>query len=239
MDEKIKRAFKELNDGKFVLIYDKDGREEEVDLICLAEKVSPRHIYHLRNDGGGLICIAMHASIAKFLGLPFMTDVYSKVKEEHPVFSKISRGEVCPYGDKPSFSITINHVNTYTGIIDIDRALTIKEFGILGKNIFNNGTNNELLLEGFNSNFRAPGHVHLLIAHENLVKDRMGHTELSVSLAYMGNLSPVTVLCEMLDKENGKALSIEKARQYAKKNNLIMIKGNDILKAFNEFAKEE
>ena len=33
----------------------------------------------------------------------------------------------------------------------------------------------------------------------------MGHTELSVSLAHMGELTPVSVLCEMLDKENGKA----------------------------------
>ncbi len=67
----------------------------------------------------------------------------------------------------------------------------------------------------------------------------MGHTELSVALAHMGGLSPIAVLCEMLDKENGKALSINKARDYAKKNNLIMIEGNDILKAFNDINIEE
>ncbi|MBN1214333.1 MAG: 3,4-dihydroxy-2-butanone-4-phosphate synthase [Candidatus Lokiarchaeota archaeon] len=234
----INKAFKDLNDGKFILIYDKDGREEEVDLICLAEKVTAKHIYKLRNDAGGLICIAMHANIAKVLGLPFMTEIYSKVKGDFKVFNSISRGEVCPYGDRPSFSITINHTNTYTGITDIDRALTIREFGILSANIYKNGVESDLLIKSFNSNFRAPGHVHLLIAHDNLLSERMGHTELSVSLAYMGNLTPATVLCEMLDKDNGKALSIEKAKEYAEKNNLIMIKGNDILKVFEKFKRE-
>ncbi|MBY8982316.1 MAG: 3,4-dihydroxy-2-butanone-4-phosphate synthase [Candidatus Lokiarchaeota archaeon] len=237
MDEKLKRAFKDLNNGNFVLVYDKDGREEEVDLICLADKISPQHVYHLRHDAGGLICIAMHASIAKILGLPFMTEVYSKTKKEYPIFNKISRGEVCPYGDRPSFSITINHTNTYTGITDIDRALTIKEFGLLGSKIFENGLSNESYKDLFSSNFRAPGHVHLLIAHENLLKSRMGHTELSVTLAHMGGLTPVSVLCEMLDKENGKALSINKAKEYAMKNNLVMIEGNEILDAFKNFNK--
>ncbi|MHA1343506.1 MAG: 3,4-dihydroxy-2-butanone-4-phosphate synthase, partial [Promethearchaeota archaeon] len=226
---------KDLARGKFVLIYDVDGREEEVDMVCLAEKVTPKHIYYLRHDAGGLICIALHGIIAEKLGLPYMAEIYSNVLNQYSIISKIAPDIPAPYGDKPSFSVTINHIDTYTGITDVDRALTIKEFGKLGSQIYRNGGNVDLYQDLFGSNFRAPGHTHLLIARKNLVKERLGHTELSVTLAYIGGLSPVSVLCEMLDGHTGKALSISKARQYALKNNLVMIEGNEIVEAYNKF----
>jgi 3,4-dihydroxy 2-butanone 4-phosphate synthase len=238
MKKRITQAIRDLADGKFVLVYDVDGREEEVDLVCLAEKVQNKHVYHLRHDAGGLICVAMHANIAEKLQLPFMAEVYSKVLDSYSVFQRISPDAAMPYGDKPSFSVTVNHINTYTGITDNDRALTIREFGLLGKDIFRNGKKQVYYQESFGSNFRAPGHTHLLIANKDLVKGRLGHTELTVTLAHMGNLSPVTVLCEMLDKDTGKALTIEKAKRYAKKNNLVMIEGKEIVDAYNEFITE-
>lgn len=237
MNENIEQAIKELSLGKFILVYDLDGREEEVDLVCLAEKVTPNHIYHLRNDAGGLICVAMHAKIAEILGLPFMLEIYLKVLSQYSIFNKISPNVACPYGDKPSFSITINHVDTYTGITDNDRALTIREFGLLGSHIYQNGIKNEEYREIFGANFRAPGHTHLLIAKQKLLKERLGHTELTVTLAFLGGLSPVSVLCEMLDGKTGKALSIKKAREYAKNNNLVMIEGKQIVEAYNEFLR--
>ena len=105
MNENISLAIKNLAEGKFVLVYDIDGREEEVDLVCLAEKVTPKHIYHLRHDAGGLICIAMHANIAEKLGLPFMAEIYSNVLEQYSIFNQIAPDIVAPYGDKPSFSV--------------------------------------------------------------------------------------------------------------------------------------
>ncbi|TFG07038.1 MAG: 3,4-dihydroxy-2-butanone-4-phosphate synthase [Promethearchaeota archaeon] len=235
MIETIERAIKELSLGNFILVYDLDGREEEVDLVCLAEKVTPNHIKNLRYDAGGLICVAMHAEIAEKLGLPFMLEIYLNVLGQYSIFNKISPNVACPYGDKPSFSITINHIDTYTGITDNDRALTIREFGILGSQIYQNGIKNEEYREIFGSNFRAPGHTHLLIANPDLLKERLGHTELTVTLAFLGDLSPLTVLCEMLDGSTGKALSIKKAREYANKNNLIMVEGEQIVEAYNEY----
>lgn len=235
MKENIKLAIQDLAKGKFVLVYDVDGREEEVDLVCLAEKVTPKHVYNLRHDAGGLICVAMHGIIAEKLGLPYMAEIYSSVLNQYTIFNMISPDVVCPYGDKPSFSVTINHVDTYTGITDIDRALTIKEFGLLGYLIFQNGATKEIYKNLFGSKFRAPGHTHLLIANKDLVKGRLGHTELTVTLARLGGLSPVTVLCEMLDETTGKALSIEKAKVYALKNDLMMVEGKEIVEAYDNF----
>ena len=237
MNENVRKAISDLAKGKFVLVYDIDGREEEVDLVCLAQKVTPKHVFHLRHDAGGLICIAMHANIAEKLGLPFMAEIYSNVLNQYTIFNQIAPDIVAPYGDKPSFSVTVNHIDTYTGITDNDRALTISEFGMLGDQIFRNGGSIETYRSIFGSKFRAPGHTHLLIANKNLVKERLGHTELTVTLAFMGNLSPVSVLCEMLDGTTGKALSIAKAKVYAEENNLVMIEGNEIVEAYHKFVE--
>ncbi|MFX1237919.1 MAG: 3,4-dihydroxy-2-butanone-4-phosphate synthase [Promethearchaeota archaeon] len=237
MNGTIRSAIKSLSQGKFILVYDIDGREEEVDLVCLAEKVTSKHIYHLRHDAGGLICIAMHGSIAEKLGLPFMAEIFSNVLDQYSILKSISPDIAAPYGDKPSFSLTINHIDTYTGITDLDRALTIKEFGLLGAQIFRNGGSIKMYKNLFGSKFRAPGHTHLLIANKELLKGRQGHTELTVSLAYMGGLSPISVLCEMLDETTGKALSITKAKEYADKYNLVMLEGKEIIEAFDKFYK--
>lgn len=237
MNKDIKQAIKDLAQGKFILVYDVDGREEEVDLVCLAEKVTAKHIYHLRHDAGGLICVAMHANIAKKLGLPFMAEIYSKVLNRYSILNQIAPDIAAPYGDKPSFSVTINHIDTYTGITDNDRALTIREFGLLGTQVFRNGASIDDYQKLFGSCFRAPGHTHLLIASRNLVKERLGHTELTVTLAYMGGLSPVSVLCEMLDGTTGNALAITKAKEYAKNNNLVMVEGREIVEAYQKFLE--
>ncbi len=227
-------AISELAKGNFILVYDVDGREEEVDLVCLATKCTPRHIFQLRHDAGGLICIAMHNKIAETLGLPFMSELYSKSTINYAIFNLIAPDINAPYGDKPSFSITINHVDTYTGITDKDRSLTIREFGLLGNQILKNEKKNSDFREIFGKYFRTPGHTHLLIAHQNLINSRKGHTELTVSLAQIGRLSPITVLCEMLDNETGNALSIDKAEKYSKKNNLVMIEGKEIIETFQD-----
>jgi len=241
-NEIIYRAIQELAKGKFILVYDVDGREEEVDMVVLAEKVTNKHVYRLRHDAGGLICIAMDKKIGDALGLPFMAEIYSKLRGEYEIFETVApyghKDERCSYGDKPSFSITINHKNTRTGITDFDRALTISEFGKLGGQVFNNGTSFNTYREIFGKNFRAPGHTHLLLAAPRLLRDRQGHTELTVALARLGNLNPVIVLCEMLDGTTGKALSLEKARKYAKEHDLVMVEGKEIIEAFNEKFKE-
>jgi len=234
MKKALELAILELARGNFVLVYDIDGREEEVDLVCLATKCSSKHVYQLRHDAGGLICVAMHHKIALNLGLPFMSEVYSQLSNEYTLFNLIMPINNDPYGDKPSFSITINHVDTYTGITDQDRSLTIRKFGLLGNYILLNDQSNFDYQEYFGKNFRSPGHTHLLIANQDLINARQGHTELTITLACLGGLSPVTVLCEMLDNKTGKALSIENAGKYSKKNNLVMIEGVDIIEAYKE-----
>jgi 3,4-dihydroxy 2-butanone 4-phosphate synthase len=214
----IEEAIDMLRHGKFVLVHDDKGREDEIDMVIAAEYITPKNIATMRNDAGGLLCLAISNEITTKLGLTYMHDIIQSLSSINPVFSKLTYGK-SPYGDKPSFSITVNHRDTYTGITDIDRALTISKMAEICKKIDSGG------VEEFAKNFRTPGHVPILIASKGLLEERRGHTELCVYLAQMSKLVPAVVICEMLDSTTHRALSINKAKEYAD------IKGITLLEA--------
>lgn len=214
----IEEAIDMLRDGKFVLVHDDKGREDEIDMVMAAEYITPKNIATMRNDAGGLLCLAISNEITTKLGLAYMHDIIQNLSSINPIFSKLTYGK-SPYGDKPSFSIAINHRDTYTGITDIDRALTISKMAEICKKIDSGG------VEEFAKNFRTPGHVPILIASKGLLEERRGHTELCIYLAQMSKLVPAVVICEMLDSTTHRALSINKAKEYAD------IKGITLLEA--------
>ncbi len=205
----ITEAIERLRKGEIILLHDSSGREDEVDMVINANHVSPHTIQKMRKDGGGLICLAISSGIATKLNLPYMTDIMSKSNDT----IKALIPEKTAYGDKPAFSLSINHRKTYTGITDNDRALTITEFA---------KTENA---KDFAKNFYAPGHIHLLIAKD--IKQRRGHTELSIELAKKAGITKAMVLCEMMGDDHN-ALSVEDARKYAQKNNLLFVDGGQL-----------
>ena len=85
----------------------------ETDFAIRSDAVTPKHIVQMRKDGGGLICTAVHPLAAERLGLPFASDVLrcTNVAEK--------TGDI-PYDRKnhSSFSLWVNHKNTFTGITD-------------------------------------------------------------------------------------------------------------------------
>lgn len=217
----IQEAIQALRSSHFVLIHDDKGRENEIDMVIAGEKISPEHIAVMRKDGGGLICLAISHDSAFKLGLTYMQNILQAVSSINPVFAKLTSGK-SPYGDDPSFSIAINHRDTYTGITDFDRALTISKMSEICKRIDTGGINE------FANCFRAPGHVPLLIASKKLLQDRTGHTELCIYLAQLANLTAAVVICEMLDNETHRALSITKAKTYSTKYQIPLIEADEL-----------
>jgi len=218
----LDEAISILKKGEFILLHDAGKRENEVDMVVAAEFVTPAHIARMRQYAGGLVCIAINNSFAQSLGLRFMHDILSNSQEVDTESKKMIIGKA-PYGDQTS----INHAQTYTGITDRDRALTIKEMANLFRNL--NGNKKQK----FVSSFKTPGHVPILIAQNGLLSNRLGHTEMSVYLMELAKLSPVAVICEMLDSESYTALSVEKATKYAKENAIPFLEGKELL----EFSK--
>jgi len=53
--------------------------------------------------------------------------MYSCINDRYPVLKELIANDI-PYDSKSSFSLYINHRDTFTGITDIDRSLTMKKF---------------------------------------------------------------------------------------------------------------
>jgi 3,4-dihydroxy 2-butanone 4-phosphate synthase len=215
-------ALRALRAGQIILLYDFDDRERETDLAIRADAVQPSHIRQMRRDGGGLICTAISPESAKRLGLPFATDLLRACDcLEQP-------GDI-PYDPKnrSAFSLWVNHRRTFTGITDRDRALTITELAGEVKRSLNGGG------DRFMEKFRTPGHVAILRAADGLLDTRRGQTELSIALAELAGITPAVTICEMLDNENGFALSKEDACAYAARNGLVFIEGQEVLDRWN------
>ena len=55
----IEEAARDINDGKIIIIVDDEDRENEGDLVCAAEKVTPEIINFMAVHGRGLICMPL------------------------------------------------------------------------------------------------------------------------------------------------------------------------------------
>lgn len=206
----VERAIAAFRAGEPVLIHDFADREGETDLVYPAANVTADDVARLRNDAGGLICVAVSHAVAERFDLPFAVDVI-----DHPA----SRGTVA-YDERSSFSFSVNHVDTYTGITDSDRSQTIVALA--------EAAADGLDAEAFAAEFRAPGHVTLLRAAPSLA-ERRGHTELGIALAAAAEREPAVVVCEMLDDASGGPLSPEAARDYAARHGLAYVEGADLV----------
>jgi 3,4-dihydroxy 2-butanone 4-phosphate synthase len=215
----VERAVEAVRRGDPVLVHDAADREGETDLIYPAGAVTAEAVARMRNDAGGLVCVALSDGVAEAFELPYQQAVL-----DHPAAADHDLG----YDERSSFSLTVNHRDTYTGITDSDRALTITRLADAAASPAS---------VVFAAEFRAPGHVHLLRAAPNLVADREGHTELALVLADAAGQPPAMVVCEMLDDETGGALSPAAARAYAERHGLVYVEGRDVIAALGTPAE--
>ena len=212
----VEAAVAAFGRGEPVLVHDAADREGEVDIVYPATAVDADAMTRLRNDAGGLVCVAVTDTVADAWDLPFLSDAL-----DHPA----TESDHLAYDSRSSFSLPVNHRETFTGITDDDRALTASELGraaaaTLGGE-FNAGD--------FAETFRSPGHVNLLRGAPDGLADRQGHTELALALADAAGEAPAAVVCEMLDDESGGALAPAAARAYAERNGLVYVEGADLL----------
>lgn len=112
------------------------------------------------------------------------------------------------------FTVTLDYkYGTTTGISANDRAKTIK--AIADTNAKPN-------------DFSKPGHIFPLIAKKEGVLKRAGHTEAAIDLMRLAGLTPVGVLCEILN-EDGTMMRTPQLRKFANKYNLKLITIADLI----------
>ena len=66
----IEAAIEDFREGKFVIVVDDEDRENEGDLICAAEKITPEMVNFMLKYARGVLCAPITISRSKELELP-------------------------------------------------------------------------------------------------------------------------------------------------------------------------
>lgn len=167
----IEEILEDLKQGKMVIVMDDEGRENEGDLLCAAEFITPEKINFMAKEARGLICIPMEEGKLDELDL-------------HPMKVHVShRHQPCDTG----WAISVDAVkDVSTGISAADRASTVLQL---------------IDPKAKSSDFITPGHLFPLRAAKGGVLNRAGHTEASVDLTRLAGLMPAGVICEIMNED--------------------------------------
>lgn len=190
----IDEAILDIKEGKMIIVIDDEDRENEGDLLMAAEKVTSDSINFMAKFGRGLICMPIEDGIAK------------KLEFNPMVLNNTDNHET-------AFTVSIDHVDTQTGISAFERAYTIKK--VLDE-------------KSKNDDFRRPGHVFPLIAREGGVLNRSGHTEAATDLAKLAGFKGVGVICEIMS-DNGTMARTDELLKFGEKHNLKVITIADLV----------
>lgn len=115
-----------------------------------------------------------------------------------------------PFGT--AFTISVDHKSTTTGISAFDRWRTISHLADP---------------KAQSEDFYKPGHLFPLVAKENGVLERNGHTEAAVDLAKLAGEGPVAYICEIL-KANGEMARSKELHEKAAEFSLPIITIKDL-----------
>jgi len=106
--DSVESVLADIRAGRMVIVTDDEDRENEGDLICAAEKITPEMVNFMVRQGGGMLCVPVSLEIAERLNLPSM------VPENREAF-------------RTDFTVTVDAAKGIsTGISAADRCRTIR-----------------------------------------------------------------------------------------------------------------
>ena len=170
-----------------------------------------------RENEGDLICAAQfcspeHINFMAKEARGLICVALSQEKALHLQLAPMVSENTALHGTK--FTVSIDYIyGTSSGISASDRAATVQAL-----------INEDVKPEDFG----RPGHIFPLIAAEEGVLRRAGHTEAVVDLMKLADLHPVGVLCEILDAD-GTMMRTEKLLDYAEQYSLSIITVKDLI----------
>ncbi|MBQ3514942.1 MAG: bifunctional 3,4-dihydroxy-2-butanone-4-phosphate synthase/GTP cyclohydrolase II [Lachnospiraceae bacterium] len=190
----VEEALEDLRQGKIILVVDDPDRENEGDCICAAEFATTENVNFMASYAKGLICMPMDKELTNKLGLSQMVSTNT---DNH----------------QTAFTVSIDHVDTTTGISAVERSLTaiqcVKD-------------------DAKPEDFRRPGHMFPLEAREGGILKRAGHTEATVDLMKLAGLKPCGLCCEIM-REDGTMMRTTELIEFSKEHNLKLISIADII----------
>ena len=181
----IEEVIEDLKAGKPVIIVDDESRENEGDLVLAAEFATRETVNFIIKEARGLLCTPMLEEDLIRLGIHQMVE---KNTDNH----------------ETAFTVSVDHVDTTTGISPEERAVTMQK--LIDPN-------------SKAGDFRRPGHVFPLRYKEGGVLVRQGHTEASIDLCKLAGLYPAAAICEITNDE-GYMSRMDDLLAFSKKHNL-------------------
>ena len=181
----IEEVIEDLKAGKPVIIVDDESRENEGDLVIAAEFATRETVNFIIKEARGLLCTPMLEADLLRLGISQMVE---KNTDNH----------------ETAFTVSVDHVDTTTGISPEERAVTMQK--LIDPN-------------AKPEDFRRPGHVFPLRYKEGGVLVRQGHTEASIDLCKLAGLYPAAAICEITNDE-GYMSRMDDLIAFSKKHNL-------------------
>ena len=181
----IEEVIEDLKAGKPVIIVDDESRENEGDLVLAAEFATRETVNFIIKEARGLLCTPMLEEDLIRLGIHQMVE---KNTDNH----------------ETAFTVSVDHVDTTTGISPEERAVTMQK--LIDPN-------------SKAGDFRRPGHVFPLRYKEGGVLVRQGHTEASIDLCKLAGLYPAAAICEITNDE-GYMSRMDDLIAFSKKHNL-------------------
>lgn len=198
----VEEALEALRAGKLILCTDDPDRENEGDLICAAEHATTENVNFMATHAKGLICTPMSVDFAHRLNLPQMV---SENTDNH-----------CT-----AFTVSIDHVNTTTGISAEERGYTCRML-----------TDPETRP----NDLRRPGHVFPLVARHGGVLVRNGHTEATVDLMRLAGLKEVGLCCEVM-REDGTMMRAPELQKMSEEYDICFITIKDLQDYIRRYEK--
>ena len=98
----IEEAIQDIKVGKMVIIADDENRENEGDLCCAAEKVTPEIINFMTVHGRGLICLTLTPDRVDELEMELIDQRFNEFDTAFTVFIDAARW----FGLLPVFPLT-------------------------------------------------------------------------------------------------------------------------------------
>ena len=189
----IEEALEDLRQGKIILCTDDPDRENEGDFICSAEAATTENVNFMAKYGKGLICMPMGEAICRKLQLPQMVEENT---DNHST----------------AFTVSIDHVETTTGISAEERGFTARK--CVDK-------------DAKPEDFRRPGHMFPLLSKKNGVLERNGHTEATVDLMRLSGLEECGLCCEIM-RDDGTMMRTPELKELAAKHDIKFITIKDL-----------
>ncbi len=190
----IEEAIEDIKNGKMIVTVDDEDRENEGDVIVAAQFADTEAVNFMASHAKGIICMPMTSEYTEKLGLEAMVEHNTDNHET-------------------AFTVSIDHIETTTGVSAYERSLTALKAVEDGAKP---------------SDFRRPGHMFPLKARDGGVLKRIGHTEATVDLCRLAGLKPVGLCCEIM-KEDGTMARRDDLVRFAKKYGLKIITIADLV----------